>query len=207
MKPSRIALLLAAALSAGALSAAPVVQYNNGGTEVTFAPEFGAAIQSLGLRVSLLSGSFFLQGSNGNAVSFPLGSGTVDIATLKGDFLHGGGLRLTNTPGPGSPFTQVTLSGFIIDTTVTPFELTGAVAVNGATVARLPLFKIAFDPSAPGALTLRSSNSILLKGAHLTLSGEAAQALNAAFSVHAFAEGAPIGTGLIYTGTSKILAR
>ncbi|NJM36514.1 MAG: hypothetical protein HC845_00780 [Akkermansiaceae bacterium] len=97
-----------------------------------------------------------------------------------------------------SSTTTVELRNFIIDTTGATPVLTGLVVANENTVGRLPLFDLVL----PEGITLPlqpkgSMKSLTLSGVSLKLTAGAAEALNGAFNVTAFAEGLPIGTAKV----------
>lgn len=119
---------------------------------------------------------------------YPIPTGALDLADLRGDIFHAGGLSLS----AGS--TVVELRSFIIDTTGEPV-LTGLVSVNGDVVGRVPLFDLA-TTQAPEIVGRRG---ILLDGVEVTLTDTAAGALNGIFGVTAFEEGLPIGVATVQT--------
>lgn len=163
---------------------AQVVDLNRGSTSVTPDPGFLAAADSLGVTVAPLSG---------RRLNFPITSGVLDLGSAAGEILHSNGLSLS------AGGTVVQLSGFIIDTGNHPPVLTGLVRANGAIVGRIPLFTI----SLPDGLTLplrpsgRFGGRLDLDGFGLTLTDEAAGALNGVFSVDAFTDELFIGTARI----------
>jgi hypothetical protein len=120
--------------------------------------------------------------------AFPITAGAVDLGTLKAEIDHAGGLSLT---GGG---TTVELSAFVIDLAGTRPVLTGLVTVNDGLLGRVPLFELAL-PASGGV----SGNDDFLKvnDVAVTLSQEAATALNSVFKVNAFVAGFPIGTAFV----------
>ena len=101
--------------------------------------------------------------------------------------MHSGGLNLK------AGNTTVTLSDFVIDTTGSAPVLTGLVSANGDLVARLPLFSITLTQT-PTIKNYGVAGQVIISGAALALTSQAAAALNQAFGVSAFSEGIPIGT-------------
>jgi hypothetical protein len=90
------------------------------------------ALGSLGVSVAALGPGQL----NGAIASFPITAGELDLMTAKGEIFHSGGLSFT------AGGAVVELSNFTIDTTAKPM-LTGAVAVNGTLLGRLPLSDLA----------------------------------------------------------------
>jgi hypothetical protein len=91
---------------------------------------------------------------------------------------HSGGLTFT------AGTTTLTLGDFVID------PVAGILYAHRSPVGRLPLFKV--DLSA--AVTTTPGIQAVVRGAKLSLTSEAAAALNSTFGVTAFAEGLTIGT-------------
>lgn len=170
----------ALALAATTAMAAPTAEFRIGATAVHPDAGFLAAADSLGVSVAPIKGQ---------RLTFPIIAGNIDLATAAGEILHSNGIVLK----AGS--TVVELRNFIIDTTAASPVLTGLVVVNEDTVARLPLF----DLGLPAGLTLPLKphprfKTLKLEGVALTLTDDAAAALNSVFGVTAFAEGLAIGT-------------
>jgi hypothetical protein len=185
MKPT--SLLLAALLaSVLPLAAAPTAGIKAGATTVTPASSFLEAATSLGVQVAPLKG---------RVLRFPITGGTSDLANARGEIHHSGGLSLT----AGS--TVVQLRDFTIDTTATPV-LTGMVVANGSVVGRVPLFKVGL-PSLTLPLEPKQQR-LLIPGATLSLTAEAATALNGAFGVSAFTENFAIGTADVAANGVKV---
>jgi hypothetical protein len=159
--------------------AAPTIKYKSRRTDVALAAGFTSALSTLGVTVAPLRGSKIVSGQG----QFPIIAAEVDLATAGAEIIHSGGLKLS------AGATEVELSLFTIDTTSTPV-LTGLVKANGSIVGRIPLFDIQL-PSL--SLPLPASRVLTIPDAALTLSNEAAAALNSVFGVTAFAEGFSIG--------------
>lgn len=179
---------LAFAVSAAPVAAAPTAQITGGYTLVELFPEFVGALTSLGIAPSKN-----LPATLHNRIAlFPITGGRLDAASAKGEIPHAGGLRLT------SGATQVTLTDFVIDTTGPAPRLTGLVTANGSLVGRVPLFAVALPAlSLPLALP-PAPEQLLIEGNRLTLTAEAAQALNGLFGTTAFAPGFGIGIASVY---------
>ena len=184
-----LAVGLAAATSMAPVSAAPTAQITGGYTLVELAPEFVAALGTLGIAPSKnLPGTL-----HSRIALFPITGGRVDAANARGEIPHAGGLKLTRGT------TQVILTDFIIDTASgANARLTGLVTANGSVVGRVPLFNVAL-PAIQLPLALPPSpEQLLIEGNRLTLTAEAATALNGAFGVTAFAAGFNIGVASVY---------
>lgn len=193
MTTIRVLISVIALFTAAAVQAAPLVQYRSGATSVTLSSTLVTALSQLQVSVSALSDGKL---SRRGVASFPITSATVDLGTASAEFLHSGGLVLKG----GS--TEVVLSNFLIDTTGETFELTGTVSANGAVVGRLPLFNIAL---ADNSIIATRTSRLRVNSASLTLTAEAASALNGVFNVTAFTAGIPVGTALLdaRSGTTK----
>ena len=93
--------------------------------------------------------------------------------------------------------TRVALTSFIIENLGDHLRLTSVVKANDTIVGRIPLFRVvltqapAVIPSSGGAAHLS------IKGARLSLTMEAAEALNVVFGVTAFKRGFPIGVAKV----------
>jgi hypothetical protein len=122
-------------------------------------------------------------------VTFPVIEGLVDLANAKAEILHSGGLRLF------SDTVSVKLINFAVDTTGESPVVTGDIVANNSLVARTPLFNAVLpNLQLPLEPTRRS---ISIRPIQLTLTSEAATALNGAFGVTAFQAGQAIGQASI----------
>lgn len=186
----RIAIVAAGiALSMGApvATAAPTAQVRDGYTLVELSPEFVGALGSLRIAPSKV-----LPGTLHQRIAFfPITGGRLDAANAKGEVPHAGGLTLTS----GS--TQVAITDFIIDTTSAP-KLTGIVTANGSIVGRIPLFNLALPQLVLPLQLPPSPETLLIEGNRVTLTSEAATALNGAFGTTAFTPGFYIGIASVY---------
>jgi hypothetical protein len=187
-----LAVVASAALGAALpAAAAPSVQLTKGATEVALYASFVDALGSLGVTPgSVLPGSL-IPTTNSAKVAFPIPTGELDAAGPKLEILHSGGLTLT------AGGTRVALTSFIIENLSGQLRLTGVVKANDTIVGRIPLFRIVLTqapeviPSSGGAAHLS------IKGARLTLTETAANALNGVFGVTAFTKGFPIGVARV----------
>ena len=177
------------ALSMGApmATAAPTAQIRDGYTLVELLPEFVGALGSLGIAPSkLLPGTLYQR-----IAFFPITGGRLDAANARGEVPHSGGLTLTRGA------TQVVISDFIVDTTSAP-RLTGIVTANGSIVGRIPLFNLALPPLGLPLQLPAGPETLLIEGNKVTLTAEAATALNGAFGTTAFTPGFNIGIASVY---------
>lgn len=167
--------------------AAPTAQITGGYTLVEFLPDFVGALASLQITPSKnLPGTLYQR-----IGFFPITGGRIDAANARAQIPHSGGLTLTKGA------TQVILSDFIIETTSTP-KLTGLVTANGSIVGRIPLFDVAL-PAISLPLVLPPGPEILLiEGSRITLTSDAATALNGVFATSAFTAGFAVGIASVY---------
>jgi len=192
MKLTRYALPLAFVLTtslaafATPVSAAPSVTTFTGNTTVALSPTLISALQSLHVNAS----REFPAQLSGSTARFPIPNGQIDLANAHGEINHEGGLNLT------AGKTTVTLSDFVVDTTGTQPVLTGLVLANGSVIGRVPLFNISLTQG-PQVHFDGYIGRLCIHGANLTLTAQAATALNHAFNVSAFAAGIPIGTASV----------
>jgi hypothetical protein len=199
----RTSFLRAACASVAALLipnaiAAPTLELRAGQTTVELSSEFLGAVTSLGVSVTPVSGAA-LRSRNGKTTAvFPVTNGSVDTGLLRLEVIHSGGLTLR------AGDTVVTLSQFNIENvTGGALRLKGLVTANDAIVGEVPLFDLTLteSPSARPSNLLRSDvnlgGALRLGGVGVTLSGEAAAALNGAFRVTAFSRGLRIGTASV----------
>ncbi len=178
---------IAMSMAAPLASASPTAQINSGYTLVELAPEFVGALTSLGIAPSKV-----LPGTLHQRIAFfPITGGRLDASNAKGEVPHSGGLKLT------AATTQVVISDFVIDTTASP-RLTALVTVNGSIVGRIPLFNLALPALALPLNLPPSPEALLIEGNRVTLTAEAATALNSVFSSTAFTPGFNIGIASVY---------
>lgn len=165
----------------GVAQAAPTLKYSGHRTDVNLSNEFVGALSSLGVTVAPLKGSRIVS----QQARFPIPAAELDLASAKGEIIHTGGLRLS------AGATVVELSLFIIDTTTPEASvLTGLVKANGSVVGRIPLFNVQLPTL---SLPLPASQKLTIPDAVLTLTEDAASALNTVFGVSAFEGGFSIG--------------
>jgi len=118
------------------------------------------------------------------SATFLIVGGIYDPVASTAEILHRGGLILKTAD------TVVVLSSFIVDLTDSDAAvLSGLVTENGSLKGRMPLFKIVLTDSTTNLL----SCVLKISDITLTLTSEAASALNSAFTVDAFAADDPVG--------------
>jgi hypothetical protein len=178
---------IALAMAVPVASAAPTAQVKDGYTLVELLPDFVTALTSLGIAPSKVLPATLYQ----RIAYFPITGGRIDAANAKGEVPHSGGLTLTRGG------TQVAISDFIIDTTSAP-RLTGIVTANGSIVGRIPLFNLALPPLVLPLQLPAGPETLLIEGSRVTLTSEAATALNGAFGTTAFTPGFHIGIASVY---------
>ncbi len=169
--------------------AAPTATLASGSTSVKLSSQFSAALTALGQATnsSATLGLTFPALNRRGEVRFPIVGGLIDAEDAGGEISHIGGLSIT------ARSTRVDLGNFVIDTTSTPV-LTGLVRVNDSIVGRLPLFRLGLPTL---TLPLTNLKSLKLNGVSLSLTQEAAQALNGSFNVSLFSQGVPVGTARV----------
>ncbi len=178
---------IALSMVAPMTSAAPTAQINSGYTLVELLPEFVGALGSLGIAPSKV-----LPGTLHQRIAFfPITGGRLDASNARGEVPHSGGLSLTKGA------TQVVISDFIIETTSSP-RLTGIVTANGTIVGRIPLFNLALPQLVLPLQLPPGPETLLIEGNRVTLTAEAATALNGAFGTTAFTPGFNIGIASVY---------
>ena len=167
--------------------AAPTEATSGGNTSVLLAPSFLSALTSLGVAPGPVEPGRIFSRKTGVIAAFPITAGEIDLGALKGEIDHAGGLSLS------AGKTKVELTSFIVDLTSAAPVLTGLVIVNDNLVGRLPLFDL--NVAASGV----SAKQQLLKvnNVTVTLTDQAAQALNGVFNINALAKGLPIGTATV----------
>ena len=179
-----LAFVLCVAL-AGQLRAEPTVIFVDGTTSVTLDEGLTTGLETLGVTVGVSAPGTI---DDAGVAVFPIVAGAIDLATSVGDISHSGGLSFTSADGA----TVVDLLNFVIDNSSgnTAIALTGLVGVNDSLAGRAPLFNMDFS----NVIAVSSDTELTVNGVALTLTAEAAAALNAAFAVESFTEGFVIGT-------------
>jgi hypothetical protein len=182
-----VALGIAVSAAAPLAVASPTAQINSGYTLVELLPEFVVALTSQGIAPSKNLPATLYQ----RIAYFPITGGRLDASNAKGEVPHSGGLKLTKGA------TQVVISDFVIDTTGSP-KLTGIVTANGSIVGRIPLFNLALPALSLPLQLPAGPETLLIEGSRVTLTHEAAVALNGVFGTTAFAGGFNVGIASVY---------
>jgi hypothetical protein len=170
--------------AAGPAAAAPTAQVAGGSTTVELSDDFIGALAALGVEAAPIGPASLRRGW----ASFPIPAGALDLGTTRGDIFHSGGLELR----AGS--TKVQLLNFVIDTQNHP-ELTGLVFQNGDLIGRVPLFDLALKQ----APVVGRTGLLVVRSVDVTLTADAAGALNQIFGVHDFSAGLSIGEAVVFT--------
>jgi hypothetical protein len=168
--------------------AAPTEQLFRGSTAVQLSSEFVDALGSLGVQPGAVGVGRLQQG----VAAFPITGGQIDLGTAKTEIIHRGGLSLK------AGATTVELTDFVISTLGDRPVLTGLVTVNDSLAFRAPLFELTL-PSLTLPLTPQRSR-LVVPEVKVTLTKEAADALNQVFTVSAFQPGFNIGTATVRAG-------
>jgi hypothetical protein len=185
---SAATLTLAIGLSAPVM-AAPSADFVLGSTKVQLSPDFVNALTSLKVTPGTIGSGRLKQG----VAAFPIFSGAGDVGTIKLEVNHQGGLSLKGGD------TIVELTDFSITNLSGAPVLTGLVKANDNLVGRLPLFDLTLsgNPTTAPVKILHNKLPLTLvevKNVKVTLSKDAATALNGVFKVTAFQAGLNIGT-------------
>lgn len=172
-----------ALLASGAALAAPTAQVVAGQTTVDLDAGFVDALGSLGIQPAPVAPGALV----GGQLSYPIPGGALDLdlASLKGDVFHVGGLQLSKMG------TEVGLLNFIISTTGAP-TLTGIVTLGGSVVDRLPLFDL--DLGSAGVDVM--ANTVTISNVGVFLTQGAADTLSAVFEVN-IPGGLRVGTATV----------
>jgi hypothetical protein len=170
--------------------AAPTADFVLGATKVQLSSDFVNALTSLKVTPGAIANGKLKKG----VASFPIVSGAGDLGAIKLEVNHQGGLSLKG----GDTFVELT--DFSITNLGGKTILTGLVKANDNLVGRLPLFDLALSGN-PTAKPVNAPNHqstkftlVEVKDVKVTLSKDAADALNGVFKVTAFQAGLNIGT-------------
>jgi hypothetical protein len=179
-------------LAATAL-AEPTVQPLGGRTCVLLDEGFAEALESLEISVGIIAPAF----SRRAKVCFPISGGGIDLGENgKIELIHTGGLALIQYEATDEK-TSVELTSFIIDITGDTPVLTGLVIVEGNLVGRLPLFDLDLE----AAKIKQKYKFLSVRNVVLTLTSEAASALNSVFF-----DGEDVLEGGLKIGVAKVFA-
>jgi hypothetical protein len=196
-----------------------------GSTNVEFSETFQSAMESLDLSVAFSQFSTrgtYVQALGGSVfdsfppIQLPITTGAFDYVNLRFEFQHSGGIAIRSTPTqPSPPALTVNLIHFNIDGLGDEAVLTGVVMVNDSIVGRLPLFRLTPTEApllpcrptpAPASSCQIASIFLRIPNVQMTLTQEAADALNSVLQTGAFAEGIDIGTASIVAYPTRLPA-
>lgn len=156
-----------------------------GQTSVTFSDDLVSALGTLNVQVAGYGSTEIDEG----IANFLITGGSADLDTTKVEIAHAGGLTFT------AGDITVDLTDFVISNLGDQAVLTGLVIVNGELIARVPLFGLQV-----GEVTATSEaerTNLDLTDVAITLTSEAAAALNQIFGVTAFTQDLSIGTAQV----------
>ncbi|MDX1930987.1 MAG: hypothetical protein SFU56_00125 [Capsulimonadales bacterium] len=188
---SALGLIATVAIVAPAF-AAPTNNVRFGNTIVRLESGFLGAISSLGIATSSVTPATVTTDVRGNVLAtFPISNGVIDLGTGKAEISHLGGLRFAK----GSTVAEIT--DFRIDSTVAQPVITGLVTVNDSLVGRIPVFRLQGSVNYP--LVPQNGFQLTVTGIELSLTSEAASALNSVFGVTDLAAGVPVGVAVTST--------
>jgi hypothetical protein len=181
-----IALITASLSFSNPAISAPTETVLGGATTVQLSQEFVGALGGLQVTPGAVGRSALNEGT----ALFPISGGAIDLGTIKTEIIHQGGLSLS------AGGTVVKLTDFLIANLGEQPVLTGLVTANDNLAARVPLFALALPAVSP-PLQPAGGKLVDLKGVGVTLTPEAAGALNRAFNVQAFTAGLNIGVARV----------
>lgn len=178
-------------------NAAPTVSIGGGATTIRFSRDFLSTVTTAGVRVSKVEESI----ANRNTIVCPVIEGVLDRADARGEIEHSGGVRFTGSSD------IVRLMNFSVDTGAATPVITADVVLNNSFVSRQPVFNAVLPdldlplPSGRRSLTIRPIA--------LTLTTEAANVLNDAFTTSAFVGGSSVGRAstIVIFGRSSLVRR
>jgi hypothetical protein len=145
-----------------------------GATTLNLDPGTAAALTSLGVAPSVISPGT----ASASGLEFPVTGGRIAVGTFVGQIPHSGGIALT----AGS--TRVELKNFVIIVSGNP-RLSAQVGDSST--------RVSLNLDLSGIRAGVSNRTAVVRDAKVSLSAEAAAALNAAFGVTALTEGLPLG--------------
>jgi|tagenome__1003787_1003787.scaffolds.fasta_scaffold20687478_2 hypothetical protein len=183
LAPLVLVALLALAPAAVAAKKKTVKLAPKGATTLALSDGAAAALQSLNISAAPLKPA--RAGAKG--IAFPITAGRLDAKTYAGKIKHSGGLSLTRGA------TRVDLRNFTINVDGAP-DLTARVGDARVSVLDLDL---------TDAKIAASGRKVTIAGVKATLTGDAADALNAAFGTTAFQKGLELGTATVSGRVAK----
>jgi hypothetical protein len=176
-------------------NAAPTVSIGGGATTIQFFRAFLSTVTTAGVRVSKVEEST----TNRNTIICPVIEGVLDREDARGEIEHSGGARFTGNR------TIVRLMNFSVDTGAATPVITADVVLNNSFVSRQPVFNAVLPDL---TLPLPSGRrSLTIRPIALTLTTEAADVLNDAFTTSAFVGGSSVGRAstIVIFGRSNLI--
>jgi hypothetical protein len=175
----RIGILACAAIVTALLVVTPTasakIKLAGGSTTLRLAPLTAEALARGGVKVAPIDPAKV----RGNGVAFPITGGAINPASAAGRINHSGGLAFR------AGGTRVAVRNFRVHVGAKRAILTAKVGPGRLTVLSLSL---------ANAKVVRKGLATVVKGVRAKLTGEAAQALNGAFSTDLFSKGLAIGS-------------
>jgi hypothetical protein len=186
-----MALVGALALT-GTASAAPSLQFVAGDTYVRLSDDLLDALTALHVTPAPVLPGRLEVVNEGARLVFPIPTGELDAEGPKLEVLHSGGFTLS------AGDVRVALTSFIIENLGDSLRITGILKVNDTIVGRAPLFDLELTQAPVLTSTAGDVTLVAIRGVRVTLTAEAADALNTAFGLSgAFTEGFPIGNARV----------
>jgi len=176
------------ALSTLHATAQGAVTAYSGATDVTLSGTLLSSLSSLGVKVGYDHPAML----SGTTATFPVVTGVIDLKTSAGSLLHSGAL----TFDAESDATKVRLQAFVISTASKPPVLSAVLVVNNSVWGRYNVFDITLPAGTTLPLKL-TGNTLMLKGAKLTLNSSMSAMLNKVYGVSQFTPGFDVGTANI----------
>lgn len=176
-----------AMLTAAVPAHAQLRMFQMGRTSVALSSDFLGAVTALNVNVSMVGEGRLRDG----AVSFPITEGAIALNNAKGEIQHAGGITLA------AGNTRVHLLNYTIDTAGGTPVLTGLVIANEEVLGRVPLFNLILPNDFRTPVRAPFGRFLELNNIRVTLTSQAAGALNGAFGISAFTPGFLIGTASV----------
>lgn len=174
-------------------AAAPTARMASGVTTVELNDAFTGAIDGSAVTVGSVVPGVVVD----RYAVLPVVGGGFDLGTAQGEILHAGGLSISAANG------SLIFQDFILSTADAPI-LSGLVVLNGAVVGRFPLFELAFPADFELPVSLAADGTLSLTGLEVSLTAQAATALNRVFAVTTFHEHFVIGTAAVSSITASV---
>jgi len=205
----------------GAFAKPPVpitgtVDVKTGMTSVVLDESFKTALSDLGAETKKIIPGQFVKGHQTHR--FPIRGGAFDLSSLQAEIIHSGGVKIfTDTvvvsltdfiitlPAPDEPAEPVIdpVTGLPLPVEPPPVPtLSALVTVDGHLLGRIALFELEV-PALSKPHGLPPNKKLSLENLPLSLTADGAEALNTAFGVTTFVEGAAAGTASVRATTAK----